>query len=46
MKVMYLMYVRKERNNMKGEDLIKAIDILSEEKSIPKDDLFIFLTKQ
>ena len=28
---------------MKGEDLIKAIDILSEEKSIPKDDLFEYL---
>ena len=28
---------------MKGEDLIKAIDILSEEKNIPKDDLFEYL---
>ena len=28
---------------MKGEDLIKAIDILSEEKSIPRDDLFEYL---
>ena len=28
---------------MKDEDLIKAIDILSEEKSIPKDDLFEYL---
>jgi len=28
---------------MNGEDLIKAIDILSEEKGIPKEDLFSYL---
>ena len=28
---------------MKQEDLIKAIDVLSEEKGIPKEDLFTYL---
>ena len=32
MKVMYLMFVRRERNKMNGEEFIKAIRILSEEK--------------
>ena len=40
---MYLMFVRRERNKMNGEEFIKAIRILSEEKSIPLDDLFEYV---